>query len=51
MVTNIEKPVHHRFSRSTEKIAIVSESVAEGSNLSIHRRTQELRLSYSTFCI
>ena len=27
MVINIKRPVHHRFARSTENIAIVSESV------------------------
>ena len=32
MVTNIEKPVHHRFTCSTENIAIVCESVAEDPN-------------------
>ena len=26
-VTNIERPVHHRFAHSTENIAIVSDSV------------------------
>ena len=29
VVTNIERPVHHRFARSAEIIAIVSESIAE----------------------
>ena len=48
VVTNIERPVHHRFARSTETIAIVSESVAEDQNVSIPRRSQELRLSYCT---
>ena len=46
-VTNIERSVHHCFVRSTELIAIVSESVAEDPNVSIHRRSQELGLSYS----
>ena len=32
MVTNIERPVHHRFSRSAKNIAILSESVAEEPN-------------------
>ena len=32
-VTNIRRPVHHRFSRLTENIAIVSESVAEDLNV------------------
>ena len=32
---DIEKPVHHRFVRSAEHIAIVSESVGEDSNVSI----------------
>ena len=29
VVTNIERPVHHRFARSAKNIAFVSESVAE----------------------
>ena len=29
VVTNIERPMHHRFARSIENIAVVSESVAE----------------------
>ena len=48
VVTNIERPVHHRFARSAENIAIVSESVAEDPNVSIPRRSQELGLSYGT---
>ena len=48
MVTNIERPVHHRFARYAENIAIVSESVAEDPNVSIPRRPQELGLSYGT---
>ena len=48
MVTNIERPVHHRFARSAENIAIVSESVNEDLNVSIPRRSQELGLSYGT---
>ena len=47
-VTNIERPVHHRFARSAKNIAIVSESVAEGRNVWIPRRPQELGLSYGT---
>ena len=35
VVTNIERPVHHRFARSAENIAIISESVAEDPNVSI----------------
>ena len=42
VVTNIERPVHHRFARSTGNIAIVSGSVAEDPNVSIPRRSQEL---------
>ena len=38
VVTNIERPVHHRFDRSAENIATVSESVAEDTNVSIARR-------------
>ena len=54
VITNIERPVHHRFARSAENIAIVSESVAEDPNASIPRRSQELGLSYAhygVFCI
>ena len=43
MVTNTERPVHHRFARSAEN---VSESVAEDPNMSILRRSQE---SYGVF--
>ena len=46
VVTNIERPGHLCFARSAENIAIVSESVAEDSNVSIPRRSQELGLSY-----
>ena len=49
VVTNIERPVHHRYARFAENIAIVSESVAEGPNVSICRCSQELELSYSIF--
>ena len=42
VVTNIERPVHHRFAYSAENIDIVSESVAENSNVSINHRSQEL---------
>ena len=48
MVTNIERPVHHRFARSTEDIVIVSESAAEDPNAPVPRRSQELGLSYGT---
>ena len=52
MVTNVEIPLHHRFARSGENIAIVSESTAENSNVSIPRRSQKLGLSYGTlWCI
>ena len=47
-VINIERPVHHRFARSVGNIAIVSESVAVDSRVSIPRRCQELGLSYGT---
>ena len=46
VVTNIERPAHHRFTLFAENIAIVSESVVE--NPSILRRSQELGLSYGT---
>ena len=42
VVTNIERPVHHRFAYFAENIVIVSESVAEDLNVSIPRRPQEL---------
>ena len=34
MFTNIEMPVHHRFGRSAENIAIVSENGPENPNVS-----------------
>ena len=40
--------MNHRFARSAQNIAIVSESVAEDPNESIPRRSQELGLSYCT---
>ena len=40
--------MHHRFARSAENIAIVSENVAEDPNVSVPRRSQELGLSYDT---
>ena len=46
MVTNIERPVHHRSGRSAENIAIVSKSVAEDPKVSISRCFQEFELSY-----
>ena len=48
VVTQIERPVHYRFTRSAENIAIVSESVSEDPNVSIPRRSQKLGLSYGT---
>ena len=51
-VTNIVRPVQRRFARSAENIAAVSESIAENSNVSTPRRSQELGLSYGTlWCI
>ena len=41
MVINIERPVHQRFGRYAENIAIVSESVAEDPNVSISCCSQE----------
>ena len=46
VVTNIGRPVHHRFARSTDNIAFISESFAEDLNVPIPRRSQELGLSY-----
>ena len=48
VITNIEWDVHHRFARSAENIAILSESVAEDSNVSIRNCSRELGLSYGT---
>ena len=48
MVTNIERPVHHRFARSAENITIVSDSIAKDSNVTIPRRSQKLERSYGT---
>ena len=48
MLTNMKRPVHHRFACSAENIDIASESVAEDPNVSISRLSQELWLSYST---
>ena len=48
VVTNLERPVHHRFACSAEIIAIVSESVVEDPNVSIPHRSQKLGLSYRT---
>ena len=42
----ILKSLHHPFARSTEIIAIVSESVAENANVSTLRRSQEFELFY-----
>ena len=50
VVTNIKRHVNHRFVRSTENIAIVSDSVAEDPNVSIPRRSEELGMSYGTLC-
>ena len=44
-VTNIVRPVHHRFARSAENIAAVSESVTEDPNVSIPRRSHEFFLA------
>ena len=46
VITNSEKLVYNIFACSAQKIAIVSESVAEDPNVSIPRRSQELELSY-----
>ena len=48
VVANIEKTVHHCSVHSADNIADVSESVAEDPNISIPRRSQELRLSHRT---
>ena len=41
-------PVHHRFARYAENIAIVSESVVEDPNVSIRHCSHEIGLSYGT---
>ena len=48
VVSNIERSIHRRFARCAENIAVVSESVATDSNVSIPRRSQELGLSDGT---
>ena len=48
MVTNIERPVHHRFNRSAESIAIVNERVAEHPSVPFPRHSQVLGQFYST---
>ena len=48
VITKIKRLVHHRFNPSAENIAIVSESDAEGPNVTIPRHYQELGLSYET---
>ena len=51
VLANIERHKHHRFVRSAENIAIVSESIAEDPNVSTTHRSQELGLSYGVFRI
>ena len=48
VVPNIERPVHLRFVRSAENIAIVTESIAENPNISILSLPQKLGLSCGT---
>ena len=48
VVTNIQRPLHHRFARTAENIAIESEIVAKDPNMSIPCLSHELGLSYST---
>ena len=45
VVTNIERPGHHRFTGFAENIAIVSECVAEDPKMWIGHRSQELGIS------
>ena len=42
---NMERPVHHRFARFAENIAILSEIVVEDPNMSLSRFCKELGLS------
>ena len=54
VVTNIDGPAHHRLAGSAENIAVVGESVAKHPNVSIPRRSQELKwltAHYGVFCI
>ena len=48
VVTNVERPVHHRFTRSAKNITIVSENVANDPNVWIPHRSHDLGLSYGT---
>ena len=41
VITNIERPVHQRFARTAENIAIVRESVAADQKVSIPRLPHE----------
>ena len=47
VLINIDRQVNHRFARSAENNAIISESVAQDRNVSI-RSIQESELSYGT---
>ena len=54
VVKNIERPKHHRFARSAENIAIVSENVAETRLcpfISVLRNQNRLTAHYGLFCI
>ena len=46
VITSVERPKRYRYAHSVENITIVSESVAEDTNVSIPPRSQELELSY-----
>ena len=48
VVTNIERPVNHRFGRSAENTAIVSESVAKTRICQFLRNAQKCGLSCGT---
>ena len=51
VVTNIERPMHHRFAHYAENIAIVDESVAEDPNVSTLRNYDSFSAHYGVFCI
>ena len=48
VVTNVERPVQHRFAHSAENISVINEYVNEDPNVSNPSRSQELGLAYGT---
>lgn len=47
-VGKVKTPVYARSVPSAEKIVVVSDSMAEGSSISIRRRAEQLNISLST---